>query len=75
MKKEKNFVDFVVAARKNPKLANEFLTIKSKRKLKAFFHAKGYKGISQEDCDKLVDVSQNIDPVGPERGPFVYMKL
>jgi hypothetical protein len=73
MKKEKNFIDFMMAARKKPKLAKEFLNIKSARKMKAFFVEKGYADISEQDCKKLVEITKNLTPV--EVGdviPFIY---
>ncbi|CAB1055470.1 hypothetical protein D1BOALGB6SA_203 [Olavius sp. associated proteobacterium Delta 1] len=71
----RNFVDFVVAARKNPQLANEFLSIKSKAKLLSFFHKNGFEGIYEKDCIKLLEITKNTSPLEVEEGPFVYAKL
>ena len=71
----RNFVDFVVAARKNPALANEFLGIKTKAKLLNFFHKNGFEAITAADCAKLLEITKTTSPLEVKEGPFVYAKL
>lgn len=69
MKKEKNFVDFIMLARRRPKLTEEYLKTKSARKLKVLFKEQGFDAISLEDCKKLAELNKNLTPIDPSKLP------
>lgn len=73
MKKEKNFVDFIMLARRRPKLTQEYLQAKSAKKLSALFKEKGFEAISYEDCKKLAELNKNLKPIPIEDiSPIAY---
>lgn len=70
---KKNFVDFIVDAQKDTKLAKDFLNLKSPKDLKAFFIEKGYDGIRDTDFDKLAKVTEGMQPdILDKVGPRAY---
>lgn len=69
MKKEKNFVDFIMLARRRPKLTEEFINTKSARKLQALFKEKGFGAISYDDCKKLAELNKGLKPLPPGKVP------
>jgi len=54
-KRERNdFINFIIDAQKDPKLAEEFLSKKTPKHLHSFFHKKGFKDIPYNDCEDIL---------------------
>jgi hypothetical protein len=49
-----DFINFIIDAEKNPKLADEFLSKKTAKHLHSFFHKKGYKDIPYNHCQDIL---------------------
>ena len=55
-----NFIDFILAAQKDERLAREFLELLDAGAMEAFFSTKGYTGISAQDCNKLLEAKNTM---------------
>jgi len=63
MKREKNFLDFILEAQKSKALTQGFLKADSAEKLMEFFGTKGFEGITFEDCRKLGTARANLPAI------------
>ncbi len=55
-----NFIDFILDAQSNKKLAMEFLRQKSANQLSTFFIKHKYRQIDHEDSEKLIEAKENF---------------
>ena len=62
--KGKNFVDFILAAQKDPELAQGFLRAKNVDELEVYFMKKDFKGINRTDCENLIKVRDGMPEIG-----------
>jgi hypothetical protein len=57
---KKNFVDFILDAQKDQRLAGEFLQQQNADELGHFFKKHGYLGIHKDDPQKLIQAKENF---------------
>ena len=62
MHNEKNFVDFVLAAQDDDKLAKEFAGAKTGQELKLIFTVHGFSAITDQECTTLAYAKSKFQP-------------
>jgi hypothetical protein len=60
MNETKNFIDFILDAKDDNGLLKAFALKNDPGELKAFFEDKGYSGISEAECDKLITAKEEF---------------
>jgi len=55
-----DFINFIIDAEKNPKLADEFLSKKTAKNLHSFLHKKGYKDIPYNHCQDILAARKSM---------------
>ena len=62
-RKRNDFINFIQDVAVKPKLAKDFLLIKSQKALYTFFQEKGYKDIPYNDCGEILKLRQRVEEV------------
>jgi hypothetical protein len=57
---EKNFIDFIVEAQTEKKLARGFIEAVTAQELNTYFNTSGFENITLEDCEKLIKVKGSL---------------
>lgn len=56
---QKNFIDFILEAQKEPKLGMDLMKINTTDELKTFFDKEGY-SIKEKECEKIAEAMKNF---------------